>query len=350
MFVWLMDHAWIAEIAIFLCVLWALNFLLKMALVRVKKKAHLKETDWRTHLENAAAMPARALLWVFLIAFLIDVAARQLDLQHSFAWVFSLRNVGIVFLLAWFLLRWKRIFFNAIAAQRVKGKPSFDPVSMEVVGKFYTFGVLFVSLLVILQIFGLDIIPLITFGGIGAAALGFASKDVVASFFGGLMLTVTRPFTVGDLIELPERKISGHIEDIGWYFTSLRDLQKQPIYIPNSAFSKEILVNLSRITHRKIDESIHLRFADASKVEPIVETIRELLAQHPEIDDQQPVHVYLAALTPYALELEIRAYTLTTRYEEFMEIKQKILLEIYHLIHKSGASIALPSLSFELKR
>ena len=340
---WLLEHAWIAEIAIVLFVLWSLNFLLKRALFRAKQKARLNENDWRTHLDYAASMPARALLWVFLIAFIIDLVARQFRLENSFAWVISLRNVGIVFILAWFSLRWKKVFYNAAAAQRVKGKPSFDPVSMEIVGKFFTLGVLFVSILVILQIFGLDIIPLITFGGIGAAALGFAGKDVIASFFGGLMIYVTRPFTVNDLIDLPERKITGTIEEIGWYFTSIRDLQKKPIYIPNSVFPREVVVNLSRITHRKIDESIGIRYADAAKAEPILEKIRELLTQHLEIDGQQPIHVYLTALAPYALELEIKAFTLATRYEEFMEIKQKILLEIYDLILESGAEIAFPS-------
>ena len=59
------EHAWVVELMIVLAVLLMLNFLMKNALLRVKRKAHLRENDWRTHLDFAALFPARVLFWQY---------------------------------------------------------------------------------------------------------------------------------------------------------------------------------------------------------------------------------------------------------------------------------------------
>ena len=346
---WLLGHAWIVEAILVLSVLLFLKTVLKKALVRSKQRAHLIENDWRIHLDYPTVAPARALLWILLVSFSIELIVRELELNSaSFNFISPLRNAGVISCLSWFLLRLKKVFHNAVAARRVKGKPSFDTVSLELIAKIFSIAVVFVSLLILLQIFGLDILPLVTFGGIGAAALGFASRDVIANFFGGLMLYITRPFTINDLIELPEKKVIGYIEEIGWYYTRVRDEQKKPIYIPNSVFSTEMLINQSRITHRLVEETVRIRYADIVKAGPIVEEIRTLLERHPEIDAHQPIYVYLHNFGPYSLELEIKAYTLATRYEEFMEIKQRILVQIHNIVIKAGAEIPYPTSTVEM--
>jgi small-conductance mechanosensitive channel len=78
------------------------------------------------------------------------------------------------------------------------------------VGKLATVAVGVLSGLIILQIFGVNIAPLLAFGSIGAASIGFAGKDVMANFCSGIMLHITRPFIIGDQIYLPEKNLEGH--------------------------------------------------------------------------------------------------------------------------------------------
>jgi len=54
--------------------------------------------------------------------------------------------------------------------------------------------------LVILQTLGYSVSGVLAFGGIGGIAVGFAAKDLLANFFGGLMLYMDRPFVVGDWV------------------------------------------------------------------------------------------------------------------------------------------------------
>lgn len=331
---WLLENLWVLEIAFVVIALLLINLFLKKVILKSNK-----ETD----LEHALVLPARVLLWILLISFGLDLIARKLTLGGMFLSINSIRNVGIVVCLSWFLLRWKKAIHTALSRRREIGKMSLDAVSVEVLAKIYTILILFVSLLIIMQLFGLDIAPLIAFGGIGAAALGFASKEVIANFFGGLMLYAIRPFSPGDLVEVPEKHIYGSVEEIGWYSTTIRDLQKKPIYVPNSIFSTEILVNLSRMTHRRLEEVIEIRATDTDKVLPIVEAIRQRLKIQTQIDQHLPQYVFFKGYGTHSLYLEIQAYILATRYEEFMEIKQKLLLEIGSIIEQCGAEMPYPT-------
>lgn len=240
-------------------------------------------------------------------------------------------EVGVIVILALIMLRAKRVFHRKMIAHRIHGKKPLNPFSIEILEKTFTAAILFISLLLIFQIFNIDIVPLLAFSGIGAAVLGFASRDCFSNFFGGLMIYATRPFAIDDYIELPEKKISGYVEEIGWYLTSVRDLNKRLLYIPNSTFSTELLLNHSRMTHRFLDEKIRIRSVDGDRAESIINGIREIIKRHPEIDQAEPIDIFLLSLSPYGMEVEIKAYTLTTQYEEFMEIKQKILLEIHKI-------------------
>ena len=347
---WFFDHTWAIEVAVAFIVLLLVNYLIKRVLTRAKKEGRFKDHDWREGLDYIILAPLRAFLWVLLISFVIDLIARDYNLGGPFTYVATVRNILIVVCFAWSSLRWKRAFHATLTARQMQGSPNVDLASLEMVGKIFTIGIVFVSLLAILQILGLNIFPLITFGGIGAAAIGIAGKDVIANFFGGFMLYITRPFTLGDWIELPQKQMVGNIEAIGWYRTSIRDAQKKPIYIPNAIFSTEILINLSRMTHRRIEEVISVRFTDTSKVSALVEDIRQLLKKNKEIDSQQPIHVFFKAFGSYSANIEVQAYTISTRYEKFMQTKQEVLLAIHALVLGNGGEMSYPTMSIEIQK
>lgn len=344
---WFLARTWIIEIGIALFILVLLNFVLQRILLRSKRLAQLKEHDPRTHLDYAALIPARVLLWILLGSFLIELLMRELKISASFVYISALRDVGIVACLAWFLLRWKKVFYSSVLSKASKKSVGMgvDPLTLEVVQKIYTVAVVFIALLITLQRLGLNVIPLITFGGIGAAAIGFSAKDAISNFFGGFMIYMTRPFMVNDLVELPRLSITGNIEEIGWYTTTIRDLNKKPIYIPNAVFSTEALVNVSRITHRRIDEVVSIRYEDIQSVSKIIEEIQTLLQRHSAIDHHQSYYAFLRDFSDGMVRIEVRAYVLCTRYEDFMEVKQEIFLEINNILQKAGAKIPHPLMS-----
>ena len=153
---------------------------------------------------------------------------------------------------------------------------------------------------------------LIAFGGIGGLALAFASQQVISNFFGGLMVYLTSPFTIGEWVNIPDRNIEGHIEEIGWYLTRIRNFEKRPIYVPNSVFTQTIVITPSRMSHERFHPVIGLRYQDINVVKPIIDNIKLMLLHHPSIDHHVGVDVYLISFSASALDIEISAYMLTT--------------------------------------
>ncbi|WP_258868179.1 mechanosensitive ion channel family protein [Alkalilimnicola ehrlichii] len=132
--------------------------------------------------------------------------------------------------------------------------------------------VIVIAGLVVLQTLGISIAGVLAFGGVGGIAVGFAARDLLANFFGGLTVYLDRPFSVGDWIRSPDREIEGTVERIGWRQTRIRTFDLRPLYVPNSTFNSIALENPSRMSNRRIFETIGIRYNDADKMATIVAT------------------------------------------------------------------------------
>lgn len=300
----------------------------------------------RNHLRYTIILPMQVLGLFILSIFGLQWALTRLDIGHEYLLLLSpIRDLGCILCLTWIYFRWKKTCYEKFVLRRLQGHFPVDEALLGFLNKLLTILGVLVAGLCVLHVLGLNILPLVAFGGIGAASVAFASKDVCSNFFSGLMLQITRPFVLHDQVELPQRKVIGHIEEIGWCLTMLRDIHKRPIYLPNSVFSQEILINVSRITHRFIEETIRWRYADSKEVALAVEEMRQLLDTHPDIDHEMPVYVFLKTITTTYAEMEIKAYTRKVAYEEFMTVKQDILLKRSEIVKERT-----PCDTFSVKR
>ena len=158
------------------------------------------------------------------------------------------------------------------------------------------------------------------------------------------MLQITRPFVRGDLIFLPEKHLEGHIEDIGWFRTSIRDTEKRAVYLPNNYFSTMLVVNVSRMTHKRLKQTLKLPLNAIGKIETVVPTIRGTITQFRSIDTHLPVHVFLKTFGDYACEVEIEAYSSITDTEQFNKFQQEVLLKIQSVLAQEEIPFAVPTM------
>ncbi len=200
-----------------------------------------------------------------------------------------------------------------------------------------------------LQTLGYSISGVLAFGGIGGIAIGFAAKDLLANFFGGLMLYLDRPFIVGDWIRSPDRDIEGTIEKIGWRLTLIRTFDKRPLYVPNSMFANISVENPSRMTNRRIYETIGIRYDDFKSTKNIVDDIKKMLLAHPEIDTDKLIMVNFNTFSASSLDFFVYCFTKTTDWATFHEIKQEILLKVGEIIESHQAEIAFPTSTIHLQ-
>lgn len=337
------DPLWFLEIVIGLVVLVAINFLFKKLVKHVRQRSLSNVYSWRERLDHIFFLPVHILLWILGGILVLEVTGRHFEFSFFDGYLSAFRATGVVCIIAWILLRWKQEMQVSVL-QKDRHTRKVDAGFVHVLGKILTIGIILIAAMIILQLWGLDIGPLIAFGGIGAAGVALAAKDVIANFFGGLMLYITRPFVIGDFIMLPDRNLEGHVEEIGWYLTSVRDKEKRPVYLPNAIFSSMLVINGSRMTHRRIEQKIGVRYEDYSKVSQIADEIRSAIAAHPAIDSHLPILVFFSAFNEYTLDLSIEAYTLTTRYDHYVALKQEVLLLVYDVVMAKGGEMPLPTI------
>jgi MscS family membrane protein len=335
-----------ALIAIFATVV--LNFLVERLLRRAMRAAAKTANAWDDALFIAASRPLPTLIWVVGLAFAANIVRRHAD-DPLFDMVGPLRDVGVVACLAWFLFRMISLAGERYVEVRLRLAEEVDKTTVDALSKLGRLTVLITAALVILQTLGFSISGVLAAGGIGGIAVGFAAKDLLANFFGGLTIYLDRPFSVGEWIRSPDKQIEGTVEAISWRHTRIRAFNKNPIYVPNAVFTTIVVENPSRMSHRRIKETIGIRYEDLHKMAPIVADVKAMLANHPEIDATQTLIVNFNAFAASSLDFLIYTFTKTTVWVRYHEVKQDVLLKVAEIIERHGAEIAFPTQTLHIE-
>jgi len=243
------SNSWVAQVffVVFLTLLTSL--LQKRVLGKLLAKLQETRIYWDDALVDAARRPLTILIWIIGLSFAAEIVSNESG-AVIFGAIDPVRDVGVIFTLVWFLVGFiARTEKNIVLKKEARGE-EVDRTTADAIAKLLRISVIITGLLVTLQTLGYSISGVLAFGGIGGIAVGFAAKDLLANFFGGLMIYLDRPFNVGDWVRSPDREIEGTIENIGWRLTRIRTFDKRALYVPNSIFANIAVENPSRMTHR----------------------------------------------------------------------------------------------------
>lgn len=323
------------------------NFVIGHVLKRLIAGARTTTLVWDDAALEALGRPLHVLVWLVGIAFAADMVGQHTD-APIFEAVDPVRKIGVIALIAWTLTRLIANTEQAIIEHGTRqGKPA-DISTVSAIGKLLRITVIITTVLIALQSLGFSISGVLAFGGVGGIAVGFAAKDLLANFFGALMIYLDRPFAIGDWIRSPDKDIEGTVEDIGWRLTRIRRFDKRPLYVPNAIFTQISVENPSRMTHRRINETIGIRYDDLDKMQAITDDVRNMLIAHPDIADDQTMIVHFNAFNASSLDFFVYTFTHTTKWVEFHRVKQDVLLQVARIIDEHGAEIAFPTRTLHL--
>ncbi len=336
-------YAWVLQVFLVVFGSLVINFFQRRVLERLHLKFEKTTNPWDDLLVVSLQKPLTLLIWLIGLTFAAEIVQQETD-AAIFQAIQPIREVGVIVIIALFLLRLIKGSQDILIQHETEtGEKDFDEHTVEAIGKLLRISVMITSALVMLQTLGYSISGVLAFGGIGGIAIGFAAKDLLANFFGGLMIYLDRPFKVGDWIRSNDREIEGTVEHIGWRLTRIRTFDKRPLYAPNSIFTSITVENPSRMTNRRIYETIGIRYDDAGKMDVIVSNVKDMLRNHEEIDTNQTLIVNFNSFAPSSIDFFVYTFTKTTDWVRFHEIKQDVLLKIVNIIEQQGAEIAFPT-------
>ncbi|EGV50431.1 mechanosensitive ion channel family protein [Candidatus Endoriftia persephone] len=339
---WSSQKGWVVQVFLVIFAALVLDLVQRRLLNRMARTLERTRNPWDDALLHAMRKPLGMLIWTLGITFAAYVVREETG-AALFELAEPLRNIGVIFCLAWFLVNFlQQVELRYVEHREAEGR-EVDHTVIEAVVRLLRASVWITAALVMLQTLGFSVSGVLAFGGIGGIAVGFAAKDLLANFFGGMMIYLDRPFSRGDWIRSPDRKIEGTVEKIGWRLTQIRTFDKRPLYVPNSVFASIAVENPSRMSYRRIYETVGIRYADAGKMRVIIQEIKAMLRAHPEIASDQTLIVNFNEFAPSSLDFFIYTFTKTTDWVHFHEVKEDVLLKVLDIIESQGAEAAFPT-------
>jgi MscS family membrane protein len=335
------DYPWMLQVFVVLLTTLIFYYLAKIICKRIETKLTVTRNLWDDSLLHALRKPLSLFILLIGSTEIIGLLKHEKVIKNIIS-VDAARYIGITVLSVWFVLRYVNALEVRMTSSHYLKKP-VDKDSATAIGKLLRGSVVALAVLMMMQSYGYSISGLLAFGGIGSIIIGFAAKDLLANFLGGLMLYLDRPFKVGDWVRSNDKQLEGIVEEIGWRVTCIRTFDKTPLYVPNSTFASISIENPSRMTHRRFNEVVHVRHEDASKVTYIIADIQEFLLSHPDIDLTQKIMVHLVSFSQSTLAIAVIACTKINDVERFALFKQSVLLKIIEIVSRHEAALTHPA-------
>ena len=185
---------------------------------------------------------------------------------------------------------------------RTLGKIEMEPPVRQLLVRVTRGLVILMTLLVVLQQFGIQIFPLIAGLGIAGVGIGLALQGVFMNLFAGLSIIFTKPFRVGEFIDV--LNVYGEVKTIDLFSTKLQHLDQSIVVIPNRMIIGEILHNYGKI--RQLDLTVGVAYAtDLNKA---LTTVREIVKANPRVlSDPDPV-IGISMLDNSSINLSVKPW------------------------------------------
>ncbi len=201
--------------------------------------------------------------------------------------------------------------------------------------------VVVVGLMVVLQLFELDIAAVLTGLGIGGLAFALAAQDTLKNFFGSFTLIADRTFFVGHFVKIGGRE--GTVESVGVRSTRIRTPDDSLLTIPNSELTTAHIANFGAQRFRRANFEIKLKYSTPiDRLIAFRDGVLELLKSHPNTRgsaEEASIH----ELSDSGIKLMVNIHFDVKDWHSELEAKQILVLGILRLAERLGVELAVPS-------
>ena len=307
-------------------------------------------TDGKSEFDLLLKKPLR----YFLIILILFFSFNQLSFPKSWNLIGSeelgikmILDKGVSFLILitvfWTVIRIIDYVGLRLKSRAEKTESKMDdqliPFAIEI-GKVLVF--IFGALIILSNIFNVDVTALAAGLGVGGVAVALASKESLENLLGSFTIFFDKPFQVGDIITIGS--ITGVVEKVGFRSTRVRTFDKSLVTIPNKNLINSELDNLSLKPVRKVKIDIGLTYnTSVDQIKNIVKDIQELVDGHPNTNEDGLVRFMNFGAS--SLDIMVVYFTNSPDWKILVDTKQEINYKIIEIVKKHGSDFAFPSTS-----
>ncbi|HEY7978298.1 MAG TPA: mechanosensitive ion channel family protein [Rhizomicrobium sp.] len=247
-------------------------------------------------------------------------------------------NSGIRFLAAililivgWMLATWAKRWVLAALAHL-----PLDATLKPLLASLIRYVLLIVTVVLVLDEFGVQTASLIAVLGAAGIAVGLALQGTLSNVAAGVMLLILRPFRVGHFVEIAGGR-QGIVREIGLFTTLITTRDLYYVSIPNSAIFGATILNYTREPMRRVKFNVPVDFVnDLDTVETV---ILEAVTANPDVSKSPAPGVIVNELQGYAVIMTVRAYARSGDYWKVLYALQK---SVKTALDRAKIQIAVP--------
>ena len=260
---------------------------------------------------------------------------------------------------------------NSLVTIKLEHIEKKNKIKNEVVNialKIFNFVIFLVGLLIALHFAGVNLTAILSGLGIGGLAVALAAKETLSNFFGTLSILISDSFSQGDWIV--SGNVEGTVVEIGLRVTTVRTFDNALISIPNATLANSDIKNWTRRqVGRRIKMSVGVKYdSKREDIQNAIKEIRTMLENHPKIateklqyeldgrrsyftseDDvygvKKTLLVYLDEFAASSINILIYCFSTTVVWEEWLSVKEDVMLKIMEILERNNLEFAFPSLS-----
>ena len=182
--------------------------------------------------------------------------------------------------------------------------------------------------------------------GIGGVAIALASQTILADLFCYFAILLDKPFEIGDFIIVND--FLGAIEHIGLKTTRIRSLGGEQLVFSNSDLTNTRLRNYKRMEQRRILFKFGVTYGTTSEQAEIIPQIVREIIESMELTKFDRTH--FAVFGDYSLIYEVVYYVMSSDYNVYMDIQQKINFALKREFEKKGIEFAFPTQTLHISK
>ena len=206
------------------------------------------------------------------------------------------------------------------------------------------------GLAAVLELWGIKIGPIIAGLGLFGVAVALGAQDLFKNLISGILVLVEKRFKIGDWISV-DGVIEGTVEKIGFRSTSIRKFDKSLAIIPNFQFAENAVTNVSETSNWRIRWTITLQYnTTVDQLKKIRDDIEAYINKSEDFNQSLGVAVRIEKFSDSSIDLLVRCFTKSGSWNDWLEVKEKLAIEIKQIVESNKASFAFPSQSIYIEK
>lgn len=346
---------------IVILIIFIILFIVIFLITRIKKKSE----EERSPLEHTS----------YYILILIPIVCFKIIKQEysghikDYSVIIALVKTGYILYVALFLFSAFTRHTSNYVAKMTKKYPNLRKELVDFVFRILKIFLFIVVFLYFLVQVGVDIKAILASLGIGGIAIAFAVKDTLLNLFASINVILDNTFSKGDWIVVD--KYEGTVVDIKIRSTTIRTFDNAYITVPNSLVVNHGVINYSkRMLGRRIKMSLNITYESGMKnIKSLKDDIFKMLQEHEDIADSNTkmpkgkhsanedlvgvkklLMVNIDEFNSSSIDILVYCFTKSIDWQDFLDIKEDIMIKIDELVSKNSCEYAYPSQTLFVKK